>query len=443
MNEISKDDENMSIGSRLMIHFGNLKRIFKNEERQEVKKPTGISLQNLEEWLNEKSKPLMEEGRQQTEEILMKVSEELQRARINVEILENAKLQNPDIPFRAKQYMEGNRKAYARAINSFLGHMEINNKDYFYLVGFCRLFDELISNLNKSTLRSYTILQEFFANETNKIAQNIKNFDILFKELKSALNNESLVAVNAARDKIQNLKTRIKQKINLDVDFKNMEADLKLANNEKDTIMDNVEKFNKSDAHNNFLKLSEGKKIKASAFYSDENQILQSFSVLERALRKYSHIAFEHEEIVLDYLKQPLETLANDKNFVILEIFKNLDKLLQEDKLQIDDRKKEKSLEEIKKLSKEFLEQFLKKYFSFKAEMEDIGNKIKSTGVAEKFRNFNKQLEEINLRIEKNNYEYNGIKDDVIELNNSIENLKNEIENSVRGIFEEDIRVVA
>jgi len=239
------------------------------------------------------------------------------------------------------------------------------------------------------------------------------------------------------------LKTRIKQKINLDVDFKNMEADLKLANNEKDTIMDNVEKFNKSDEHNNFLKLSEGKKIKASAFYSDENQILQSFSVLERALRKYSHIAFEHEEIVLDYLKQPLETLANDKNFVILEIFKNLDKLLQEDKLQIDDRKKEKSLEEIKKLSKEFLEQFLKKYFSFKAEMEDIGNKIKSTGVAEKFRNFNKQLEEINLRIEKNNYEYNGIKDDVIELNNSIENLKNEIENSVRGIFEEDIRVVA
>ncbi len=443
MNEISKDDENMSIGSRLMIHFRHLKRIFKNEEEQEVKKPTEISLQNLEEWLDEKSKPLMEEVQQQIEEILIKVNEELQRARINVEVLENAKLQNPNIPFKAKQYMEGNRKAYARAINSFLGHMEVNNKDYFYLVGFCRLFDELISNLNKSTLRSYTILQEFFANETSRIAQSIKKFDSLFGELKSALNSEKMVSVNRAKEKVQSLKSKIKQKINLDVDFKNMEADLKLANNEKGTIMDNIEKFNKSDEHNNFLKLNEEKKIKASAFYNDENQILQSFSVLERALRKYSHIAFEHEEIVLDYLKQPLEILANDKNFVILEIFKNLDKLLQEDKLQIDDKKKEKSLEEIKKMDKEFLEQFVKKYFSFKAEMEDIENKIKSTGVAEKFRNFNKQLEDTNLRIEKNNYEYNRIKDDFIELNNSIENLKNEIESSVRGIFEGEIRVVA
>src|SRR3989338_2388022 len=197
-----------------MLEF--LKKIFKNEE-QEVKKVIEINLQNLEEWLNEKAKPLMEEIRQQIDEILMKINEELQRARINVEILENAKLQNPNIPFKAKQYMEGNRKAYIRAINSFLGNMEINNRNYFYLLDFSKRFGELINDLNKGTLRSYTILQEFFANETSKIAQNIKNFDILFKELKSALNNESLVAVNAARDKIQNLKTRIKQKINLDV----------------------------------------------------------------------------------------------------------------------------------------------------------------------------------------------------------------------------------
>ena len=422
-----------------MLEF--LKKIFQNEE-QEAKKVTEINLQNLEEWLNEKSKPLMEEVQQQIEKNLMKVDEELQRARINVEVLENAKLQNPNIPFKAKQYMEGNRKAYIRAVNSFLGHMEINNKDYFYLLDFCKLFDGMLNDLNKGTLRSYTILQEFLANETNKIAQNLKNFNIIFSELKSVLNNERMVNVNSTREKIQSLKIKTKQKINLSVDFKNMEVGIELASAEKNEIMAEIEIFNKSEQHNNFLKLSEDKKSKSASFYNDENQILQSFSVLERPLRKYSHIAFEHEEIVLDYLKQPIETLANDKNLVILEILKNLEKSLLENQLQIDEKKKEKSIEEVKKLSKEFLEQFLKRYFSFKAEMEGLDNKIKASGVPEKFRNFNTHLEEINLRIEKNNEEIERLKSDVVKTDNIIASLTNEIESSVKDIFGEDIKVV-
>jgi len=423
-----------------MLEF--LKKIFKNEEEQEARKVTEISLQNLEEWLNEKSKPLMEEVQQRIEGILMKVDEELQRARINVEVLENAKLQNPNIPFKAKQYMEGNRKAYIRAVNSFLGHMEINNKNYFYLLDFCKLFDELINDLNKGTLRSYTILQEFFANETNKIAQNLKNFHIIFSDIKSTLNDKKIVSINATIEKIQSLKIKTKQKINLSIDFKNTEVAIKLANGEKDVIMAEIEKFNKSDEHNNFLRLNEEKKIKANAFYNDENRILQSFSILERPLRKYSHVAFEYEEIVLEYLKQPIETLANDKGLEILGVLKNLEKLMKENQLQIDEKKKEKSIEEIRKLNKEFLEQFLKKYFSFKAEIEELDNKIKSSGVPEKFRNFNKQLEDVNLKIERDNEEFERLKNEVVRTENSITSLTNDIESYVKVIFSEDIKVI-
>lgn len=422
-----------------MLEF--LKKIFQNEE-QEVKKVIEISLQNLEEWVNESSKPLMEEVQQKIGEILMKVNEEIQITKINVEILENAKLQNPNIPFKAKQYMEGNRKAYVRVITSFLGQMEINNKDYFYLIDFCKTFDVLINDLNKSTLRSYTILQEFLANETNKLAQNLKNFDNLFKGLKSILNNEKTVNVNKTIEKIQDLKSKTKQKINLDVDLRNMEVSSKLANEEKNKIMEGIENFNKSGEHTNFLKLNEEKKNKEKSFYEDQNQLLHSFSILERALRKYSHIAFQHEEIVLDYLRHPIETLADDKNMEILQILKNLQNLINENKVQIDDKKKEKSLEEIKKLNKEFLEQFIKKYFLFKSEIEEIENKIKMTGAAEKLRNFNKKLEEANSMIEKNNNEFNQLKNDVIKLTNTIENSKNEIENNIKEIFGEELRIV-
>ena len=396
---------------------------------------------NLEEWLNEKSKPSMEEVQQKINEILVKVDEELQRARVNLEVLENAKLQNPNIPFKAKQYMEGNRKAYIRAVNSFIGHMEINNKDYFYLVDFCKLFDELLNDLNKGTLRSYTILQEFFANETNRIAQNLKNFHIIFSDLKSALNGKEIVSINATIEKIQSLKAKTKQKINLSVDFKNTEVAIRLANGEKDAIMAEIEKFNKSDDHNKFLKLNEERKDTTKKFYEDENLIMQSFSVLEKPLRKYSHVAFEHEEVVLDYLKNPIETLANDKNLKIIEILEKLEKLMRENGLQIDDKKKEKSIEEIKKLNKGFLEQFLKKYSSFKVEIEVIDGKIKASGVPERFRNFNGQLEDVNLKIEKNSQEFDRLKNEVIRIENTIAGLTSEIESSVKDIFGEGIKI--
>ena len=440
MNEITKDNMNLSIGSRLLVHFRHLKKIFRNEE-QETKKSIEINLQNLEEWLDEKSKPLMEEVRQQTEEILMRVNDELQKSMINVKILENAKLQNPNIPFKAKQYMEGNRQAYIRSINSFLGHMEINNKDYFYLEDFCKTFDDLMNNLNKSTLRSYTILQEFFSNETGKIANNLNSFDKLFSELKSALKNEKLVSINKAREKVQNLKSKKKQKINLDVELRGMEATLKLANEEKATMIQEIEKFSKSEELNNFLSLVEKKKSKTTAYYEDQNIIMQSFSTLERTLRKYSHVAFEHEEIVLDYINNPIETLANDKSLSILDVIKNLEKLLRENQLQIDEKKKERSMEEIKKLNKEFLKEFLKKYYAFKEEIEDLDQKIKRTGVAEKFKELNKQLDEINIKIEKNNEEFNKLKNDSEKLNLAIANLTNNIENDLRGIFNEEIKI--
>ncbi len=422
-----------------MLNF--LKKIFQNEE-QEIKNAAEISLQNLEEWLNEKSKPLTEEVRQQIEEVLMRVNEELQRARINVEVLENAKLQNPNIPFKAKQYMEGNRKAYIRSVNSFLGYMEVNNKDYFYLLDFARLFDELISDLNKGTLRSFTILQEFFANETGKIAQNLRNFDGLFNELRLILNNKKMVAVNSAIEKINGMKAKIKQKINLSIDLKSMEASTTLASGEKESIMASIEKFDKSSEHSNFLKLSEDKKTKTVLFYSHESQVIQSFSALERPLRKYSHVAFEHEEIVLDYLKQPIETLANDKSLTILEILQNLKKALEENTLKVDEKKKEKSFEEIQKMSREFLEQFLREYFSFREEIEEIDRKLKASGVPETFRNFSRQLEDANLRIEKCNAELEKLKGEFAKVTSQTENLKCRIEDELKNIIGEDLKII-
>src|SRR3989344_1991619 len=247
-----------------MLEF--VKKLFQKEEEKQKPART-INLHEMEEWINEKAKPLTEEIRQRTDLILMKIDEEVQKTRFNLEILENARLQNPNIPFKAKQYMEGNRKAYIRSANSFLGQMEINNKDYFYLLEFCKKFDELIDELNKGTIRSYTILQEFFANETGKIAMNLKNFDSLFRQLKAVLKDEKIVAVNRMKEMASELESKTKQRINVDIDLKNAEASVKIAGSEKDSIMESISNFGQSEEHNNFISLKEERKSKEKAFY--------------------------------------------------------------------------------------------------------------------------------------------------------------------------------
>ena len=421
-----------------MLEF--IKKIFKSEQ-PETKQVTGIELQNLEEWVREKAKPTTEEIKIRTDEILMKIDEELQRTRFNLEVLENAKLQNTNIPFRAKQYMEGNRKSYIKSVTSFAGNLEINNRDYFYLLEFCKKFDELIDELNKGTIRSYTILQEFFSNEAGKIANNLKNFDNIFRELKAVLNNEKIVAVNKLRKLAEELEYRSKQRINADVDFRNAEASLKIASNEKDSIMADIISFNESDEHNNFLSLKEERKKIEKSFYESQDAVLQSFAILDRPLRKYSHVAFEHEELVLDYLKDPIEAMSNDRELMIIKVLGNMKQKLEENSIQIDEKKKEKAIEEIKKMSVEFVGDFVKRYHSFRSEIEELDKKMEATGVNQKLRDFNKKLDDINLRIERNNEDYVRLKEDLSKIDNSVLSLKGEAEGSVRKIFGEEIKI--
>src|SRR3989338_3484562 len=103
----------------------------------------------------------------------------------------------------------------------------------------------MLNDLHNGTLRSYTILQEFFANETSKIAQNIKNFDNFFRELKSVFKAGRMVAIDHAIEKIRELKAKTNQKKNMDIGLKDAEASVMLAKNDKDSLMAQIMNYHR------------------------------------------------------------------------------------------------------------------------------------------------------------------------------------------------------
>ena len=85
-----------------------------------------------------------------------------------------------------------------------------------------------------------------------------------------------------------------------------------------------------------------------------EDKLFHDFSVLEKALKKYAKIAFENEDLIEKYSKNPAKALFEDNNLEIIKIIHNLEKAISENKLELEQKKSERSLMKIKDLDKEY-----------------------------------------------------------------------------------------
>ena len=99
--------------------------------------------------------------------------------------------------------------------------------------------------------------------------------------------------------------------------------------------------------------LMEKKNFVDKKTHLEENELLQHFSTLEKALKKYKRISL-NEKLIDAYLENPSKALMEDEGFQVIDILDKMKASL--DKLNLKDKKAEKTVEEINRLSKEFLE---------------------------------------------------------------------------------------
>ena len=235
-----------------MLNF--LKKLFAKEEIQEEK----IELNELNDWLDSKTKPIFETLNSSISQITNKINDEEKKANENLKKLENAKLQNPKIPERVKTILEGNRSAFIKKIIFFFDNIDLGYNNYDELINNCNKTKNQIESLGKGTARSYQILNEFFAREAENVAINIKNIEKHTKEIVNLVNNSKIMNV----DKIKNIASDVKSKIRLKEKYSN---DLK---NEKDNL-ENI-KSKKLEIENKIIE------AKSSAGYRDYEKLLEN-----------------------------------------------------------------------------------------------------------------------------------------------------------------------
>src|SRR3989338_1549519 len=377
-----------------MLKF--IKKLLAKEEKQEEK----IYLDELSGWIDKKTKPIFENLRNQINGAVSAIDEEKERVFENLKKLENSKLQNPNIPERAKTVMQGNREAFLRKVSGFLNNIDLQYSDFYHLTEKCRAFEKEIDELAKSTARSYQILSQFFAREVSIIAENIKKTESSSKGIRSLIEHAKVERIDSIRKDTEDAKAKIKLRKRLEEEIKGEKAKLDLEKNKLSDAENRIKETKGSKEYKQYENLLKEKEDNEGKLREIERVISHDFSVLEKALKKYSKIAFENEKLIESYLNDPITAFARDYSLEITKILENLSKAIEDNKLELDQRKNERALGKIKELGQKYFLGLQERHKSIEERLGRISLEIGSNDAKKHLDECNRELENIKGRIE-------------------------------------------
>ncbi len=411
-----------------------LKKLFKKKEAKEEK----IGINELESWFNGKASDMLKELDNKISIAKGKIKEEIKKTRENLGILEKAQLHNPKISLREKQFMEGNREAYIKRANIFLKQVSMEGS-HRELLEFCSNFDTALDSFGKSTFRPYKILQEFLANESRDIAINVKNLDNLVKELKNTIRTAGLDSIESLKNDIIQLKNKLKQKEENEKELKEKEKEKGSIAQLINKIEEEISALEKSEENKRLNELKADREVILAKIREHNGKLIHSFSVTEKALKKYSRMVVENERLLNDYIENPAKALLNDNELKIIKILEGLEKNILSNQIDLIDKKREKTLEEVKNLNKGFFEGFLKKSKELEDELSKIEGKTKENTVEGKIDELRGNLEKKEMETEKTDKEIAMLKEDV---DMNMEDLKRKLEEKIKNVLKIEIKII-
>jgi len=406
-----------------------LKLIKKFFSRQEIPQEK-IELNDLPSWLEDKVFPLNESLKNKVNLIIDKIDNESKQVVDNLKKLDEAKLQNPNIPDRAKMIMEGNRSGFIKKVNYFFDNLDFKYNNYKELMEMCKSIENEVQQLGKGTAKSYQVLNEFFARQAENIAINIKKVESYSKEIIEVVNKSRVLNLDKIKNDVYDLKNKIKLKETyttaLEIADKNL-ADSKINVLQ---IEDKISDIKSRDDYRIYQDmLSERDKVKSELIRLESN-LNHDFSTLEKALKKYAKIAFENEKVILDYLNNPMITLIKDIDFKIFRVLESIKNSISE--LDLDEKKQEKTLAKIQELDTVYFSKIKDDHANFKNHYNKINLALNTNNAKKELDLSEHELREANKKREDTNSKITNISIEIEKID--IEELKDGLSKEITNL---------
>jgi hypothetical protein len=379
----------------LMGFFDWFGRIFSRKEQVEVIVP----FSDIEDWLEQNTDTFLDNSNSTVKDKYSQVLQKKEEASELLAKLAGAQLQNPHIEPRMLQFMTGNRENYMQQVQIFVNNLPELNNDFY------AKFQQSLDGLAKKTARSYQILQEFFADESRSVAFKIKEMDALSKEINDLRTKGRMKSLNEIKSKISEIQTlnSLKEKM-----LAKIEADEAKLQQEKDSLEEHKKEIDGkkgSDEYRQYNERVQKREKLTVRLKMLDSEVNEELSGIKRALKKFRRINLSHEnEVLIDsYLSSPLVGLIDDREFKLLELFKELKAKMNS--LALDQKEEAKVRQKIKDITKEKLGAYLREYDELKLHLVDLKEKIEQSTVLNEIEKLQQDAEALERSIARKEIE--------------------------------------
>jgi hypothetical protein len=348
-----------------------LTSLFKGD--QKVERPVqeaNVLVKDLSDWFLQQTALQRQSMQEELRVKFNSIKHEMTFLQERLQDLELAKLQNESIPEKERQIMEGNRQAYIRYVTLFVHALTLPEKTtHEQAKEFVSEFEERLSSLTKTTAKSYYVLQQFFANESGKVSEHLKNIE---KIVRSLFNEEEYLIAQTRKDILQ-LQEVMQRKEALAKQRAEERKGLMQTKRLMEDAKNKVSSLKKSEQYKELHGLLDRKKELESRMKHQENRVASLLAPLERTLRKYARISLDGEKLIKEYMETPFSALLKDKGLTILQLLQGMETAIRSGQLEVkDEREREKVLIKVRDVTEQQLQNVLQLHTKLKNSLQEL-----------------------------------------------------------------------
>jgi len=348
--------------------------------------------------------------------------------------LGKAELQNKNIPLRALTIMEGNRKAYIQKtihftgrIKGILDELETLTNSSSIIEGVSKM-NEVFDEYGKSTQKPYYILQEFFANESHRIANDIKKISESIGNFKDDLKKSDIHKFQKVLDLLNKIKNREQRKKELENQKKKLGKDLDEDEKNISILKHEIKKIKESPEFNELSKLNDKLRITENEQKRFSDEMYYKLAPLSRALRKYAKISLDEKSIEM-IVSEPFKAMAELETETLNKVFSALAKSIKEGNIVLKENVRKKNLEILNKINPEFVKNAQAKIKSQKDNIQKISAAVEKNTLWS-------EIDDLNKKIEKNQQHLSYLKKEIQNAEHELSKITtDDIYNKIKGIL--------
>ncbi len=409
----------------------------KPKQKEESLLVKTLKLAEIEPFLDKKAEETNKELTNSIEVIKKEISDELNKLKNNLSILETAEVKNDKIPQRARQIMQGNRQIYLQKTSLLIEKIALPENPQ-ELLAFIEKFDKELDLFDKSISKSHHILEEFFLEKASVIATSIKNLDKLLKEIKKLINSSDLSKIESLKKQSSSLLEKINKTEENKIELNKIQNEINQIKKEITQKENQLSNIQQQGSYKNTLLLTKTKAELEVELQKLVSNFRYSFSEISPALKKYENLS--KNKIVKSYLEDPVSALFEDRDIEILKILEAIQKAIIKHEITLKEEKRSRIMNELFNLKKDFFEEFLTKRREVNSRLSEITTLIENSQILKDIAELEKSIAESKSLLQEKTLTYEKMNKDIKTFDP--ENLIDELERELNEKLKIDIRII-